>query len=172
MTQTLPSSTKENFNLAVLAKEAGIALVIQFAGVALTYLVQVFLARWMGRIVFSQPVLGIFGSEFMVASWQLKILVLGNLVSAWCGSVGYLMVMTGHQNKSVVVFVSATIINIVLNAIAIPLFGAVGAAMATAFTTALWNIWLSFLVVKHVGVSPLVFRGLFQWSSSKSEIGT
>ncbi|NEP31981.1 flippase [Moorena sp. SIO3B2] len=123
-------------------------------------------------MVFSQPVLGIFGSDFMAASWQLKILVLGNLVSAGCGSVGYLMVMTGHQKKSVKVFGCAAVLNIVLNAIAIPRFGAVGAAIATALTLVLWNIWLSFLVVKHVGVSPLVFRGLFEWGSSKSEIGT
>jgi O-antigen/teichoic acid export membrane protein len=120
-------------------------------------------------MIFSQPVLGLFGSEFIAASWQLKILVVGNLVSALCGSVGYLMVMTGHQNKSVVVFAYAAILNIVLNAIAIPLIGAIGAALATALTTALWNIWLSFLVVKYVGVSPLVFRGLFQRGSSKSQ---
>ena len=123
-------------------------------------------------IVFSQPVLGIFGSEFIAANWQLKILVLGQAIGAWCGSVGYLMVMTGHQNKSLPVFIYATVLNIVLNAIAIPLIGAVGAAIATAFCCALWNIWLSFLVVKSVGVSPLVFRGLFQWGGSKSEIGT
>lgn len=115
--------------------------------------------------VFSQPILGIFGSEFIAASGSLKILVFGNFVGALCGSVGYLMVMTGHQNKSVAVFVYAAIINIVLNAIAIPLVGAVGAAIATAFTKALWTIWLSFLVVKYVGVSPLVFRGLFQRGS-------
>ncbi|MEO1558839.1 MAG: oligosaccharide flippase family protein, partial [Cyanobacteria bacterium J06632_19] len=116
--------------------------------------------------LFSEPILGIFGSEFIAASWQLKILVLGNLVSALCGSVGYLMVMTGHQNKSVVVFVYAAVINIVLNAIAITLIGGVGAAIATAFTKALWNIWLVFLVVKYVGINPLVFKGLFQQGSS------
>ena len=122
--------------------------------------------------VFSQPILGLFGPGFMAASWQLKILVLGELVSALCGSVGYLMMMTGHQNKSVVVFVSAIGINIVLNGIAIPLVGAIGAAMATAFTTALWNIWLAILVVKYVGVNPLVFRGLLQWKSSHSRVET
>lgn len=123
-------------------------------------------------IAFSQPVLGIFGSEFVAANWQLKILVLGQVIGTWCGSVGYLMMMTGHQNKSLPVFIWAAVINIALNAIAIPLIGAVGAAIATAFCSALWNIWLSFLVVKYVGVSPLVFRGFFQRSSSKSEINT
>jgi len=123
-------------------------------------------------IAFSQPVLGIFGSEFIAANWQLKILVLGQAIGAWCGSVGYLMVMTGHQNKSLPVSIYATVLNILLNAIAIPLIGAVGAAIATAFCSALWNIWLSFLVVKYVGVSPLVFRGLVKRGSSTSEIET
>ncbi|GGA46170.1 oligosaccharide flippase family protein [Okeania sp. KiyG1] len=123
-------------------------------------------------ILFSQPVLGIFGSEFITANWQLKILVLGRAINSWCGPVSTLMIMTGNQNKSAMVFVYATAINIVLNAIAIPLIGAIGAAMVTTLTFAMWNILLSFLVVKYVGVSPLVFRGLFQRDSSKSEIGT
>ncbi len=123
-------------------------------------------------IVFSQPILGIFGSEFVAANWQLKILVLGQVIDAWCGSVGYLMLMTGHQNKSLPVFVYATVLNIVFNAIAIPLLGTVGAAIATAFCFTLWNIWMSFLVVKYVGINPFAFRGLFQWFSSKTEIGT
>lgn len=123
-------------------------------------------------ILFSQSVLGIFGSEFMAASSQLKILVFGNLGNAFCGSVGYLMMMTGYQNKSAVVFVYAAVINIVLNAILILLIGAVGAAIATAFCSALWNVWLSFLVMKYVGVSPFVFRGLFPQKASTSEIET
>ncbi|MBP0019427.1 MAG: polysaccharide biosynthesis C-terminal domain-containing protein [Cyanobacteria bacterium SBLK] len=113
-------------------------------------------------IGFSQPILGLFGSEFMPASWQLKILVSGNLFSALCGSVGYLIVMTGHQNKSAIVMVSAVIINVVLNAIAIPLIGGVGAAIATALTTALWSISLAILVIKYVGVNPMVYRKLWQ----------
>lgn len=117
-------------------------------------------------IGFSQPILGLFGSEFMPASWQLKILVLGYLFSALCGSVGYLMVMTGNQNKSAIVMVSAVIINIILNAIAIPLMGAVGAAIATALTTALWSICLAILVIKYVGVNPMFYRGLWQRETS------
>lgn len=113
-------------------------------------------------ISFSQPILGLFGSEFMPASWQLKILVLGYLFNTLCGSVGYLIVMTGHQNKSAIVMVSAVIVNIVLNAIAIPLIGAVGAAIATALTTALWSISLAVLVIKYVGVNPMIYRRLWQ----------
>lgn len=107
--------------------------------------------------VFARPILGMFGSEFMAASWDLRILILGQLVNCLCGSVGYLMVMTGHQKQSMKVFAWSAAINIVGNAIAIPLFGRVGAAIATSLTMIVWNIWLSVLVVKYIGIHTSIF---------------
>ncbi len=107
--------------------------------------------------VFARPILGIFGTEFMTASWDLRILILGQVVNCFCGSVGYLMAMTGHQNQSTKVFAWSAVMNIVGNAIAIPLFGRTGAAVTTSLTVMVWNIWLSFLVVKHVGIQASVF---------------
>lgn len=112
-------------------------------------------------LFFAPEVMGWFGPSFVGATWELKVLVLGQFVSSLCGSVGYLMAMTGHQNQSVVVFGTAAAVNIGLNAVGIPLIGAMGAAIATAFTMAVWNIWLSILVVKHVGVRPSVFYLMF-----------
>lgn len=116
-------------------------------------------------LTFASPVMGWFGPSFVAGTWSLKILILGQLVSALCGSVGYLMAMTGHQNKSVIVFGSAALINLTLNGFAIPIIGAVGAAMTTTFTMVIWNVWLSVLVVRYVGVSPSVFYQLFKGNS-------
>ncbi len=112
-------------------------------------------------IVFAQPALGIFGSEFIVADWELKILVLGQLVNVLSGPVYFLTAMTGHQNKSVVAFGWATLMHLVLNAIAIPVFGTIGAAMATTFTMVVLNIWLNILVIKNIEINPSIFSGLF-----------
>ncbi|MGD1911196.1 MAG: oligosaccharide flippase family protein [Rivularia sp. (in: cyanobacteria)] len=112
-------------------------------------------------LVFTQPVLSIFGSDFVAASGALKVLILGRLVSSFCSTVGCLMIMTGHQNKSLTVFAYSALINAVLNAIAIPRFGILGAAMTTTFTLVIWNIWLSKLVIKHIGVNPWFFSSLF-----------
>jgi O-antigen/teichoic acid export membrane protein len=112
-------------------------------------------------LVFTQPVLSLFGRDFIAGSWALKVLVLGKFVGALCGSVGNLMVMTGHQKKSLPVSAWCALINLVGNAIAIPKLGIVGAAISTSCTLVLWNIWLSILVVKHVGVRPWVFYNLF-----------
>ncbi|MEC4894913.1 MAG: flippase [Oscillatoria sp. PMC 1051.18] len=112
-------------------------------------------------LLLTKPILSLFGSDFLVASLPLKVLVLGQVVNAICGSVGSLTVMTGHQNKSVKIFGVSALINLVLNAIAIPRFGAVGAAMTTSFTMVVWNIWLSILVVREIGINPLIFYSFF-----------
>ncbi len=115
---------------------------------------------------FTQPILSLFGADFIAASTSLKILVLGQVVNSLCGSVGLLMVMTGYQNKAVVVMVCSALLNLVLNAIAIPRFGMVGAAMATSFTMILWNIWLCVLVIRNVGVNPTIFYRF--WSNTNN----
>lgn len=111
-------------------------------------------------LIFTQPVLSIFGPDFIAASWSLKILVLGQLVNALCGSIGCLIVMTGHQKQSFPIFGYSALINLVLNAITIPLLGIVGAAITTSFSMVVWNIWLSRLVVKKIGVNPSIFYSL------------
>lgn len=116
-------------------------------------------------MTFTQPILSLFGSGFIAADWSLKILVLGQLVNALCGSVGYLMIMTGHQNQSFRVIFFSALLNVVLNAILIPVFGIVGAAIATSFTMIVWNVWLSVLVVKYIGVRPSILYSLFERDS-------
>ena len=123
------------------------------------------IARWMfypalitamGLIAFAGPVLRLFGPEFVAAKGVLIILILGQLVNVGAGSVGYLLTMTGHQNQSAKVMSISAGVNVILNLIGIQLFGIVGAAMATAFSMALWNVWLYCLVVRYLGVQPSI----------------
>lgn len=113
-------------------------------------------------IVFAKPILGMFGPEFIEAHWALKILVLGQFINAFSGSVGNLLSMTGYQNQLMLVSSCTALINVVLNAIAIPLWGIVGAALTTAFTVSIWNIWLATIVIEKLEVNPTVFSSLFQ----------
>ncbi|MEL6437896.1 MAG: flippase [Cyanobacteria bacterium J06621_8] len=122
-------------------------------------------ARWMFYptlafalllIITGDRVLGLFGAEFVAARWSMTILILGQLVNVGAGSVGYLMQMTGHHRQSAFVLGCSAVINLILNAILIPRFGIFGAAIATASTMALWNIWLHQLVVKYLGVKPSI----------------
>ena len=121
-------------------------------------------------MTFSHNILGLFGTDFLGVDWELKILVLGRVLDAVCGSVGCLMIMTGHQNQSVVVFGIAAAINLILNAILIPLFGSVGAAIATTISLVMWNIVLSILVMKYIGVRSSIFYNLFPKSKVESTL--
>jgi O-antigen/teichoic acid export membrane protein len=123
------------------------------------------IARWMfypalaiaiALIVFAERVLQLFGTEFTKAKGVLIILILGQLVNVGAGSVGYLLVMTGHQVQSALVMGASALVNVVLNFIGIEWLGIVGAALATAFSMMLWNVWLHSLVVKRLGVHPSI----------------
>ncbi len=120
-------------------------------------------------VLFAPIVLNIFGSEFVGGSRSLQILAIAQLFNSFCSSVGFLMTMTGHQNQASVVYGMAALLNVILNAIAIPLFGIMGAAIATAISIVVWNVWLTLLVIKHVGINPLASASLFP---NKTEVET
>ncbi|MDJ0557437.1 MAG: flippase [Microcoleaceae cyanobacterium MO_207.B10] len=113
-------------------------------------------------IIFAEEILGFFGPEFRAAQWEMIILVIGNLVNAGTGSVGWLMIMTGHQNQCTLIFGFSAMINLVLNLILIPNFGTLGAAIATAITMIMWNILLHILVVKYLNVYPGIVYNLLR----------
>jgi O-antigen/teichoic acid export membrane protein len=108
-------------------------------------------------IIFAKPILGIFGPTFGEAHWALKILVIGQLVNALSGSVGNLLSMTGYQNQLMLVSSCVAILNLGLNAIFIPIWNIEGAAMTTAITLSIWNIWLAVIAIRHLKVNPTVF---------------
>jgi len=56
------------------------------------------------------------------------------------GSVGVIMQMTGHQKVYQNIVLIALILNIVLNFTLIPLYGILGAAIATVVSISSWNI--------------------------------
>jgi O-antigen/teichoic acid export membrane protein len=127
------------------------------------------IARWMfgptlllagGLILFSDPILNLFGVEFVVGKWAMIALVLGQLVNVGAGSVGYLLIMTGHQNQCARVMGICALVNVILNSIAIPTLGIFGAGLATGLSVALWNIWLCRLVVKYLNVNPSITAAL------------
>lgn len=117
---------------------------------AYTFLVVIML------LIAGQKLLILFGSEFVDGYSALLILLGGQLVNAFCGSVGVLMTMTGHQLEAAKVYITAAILNIFLNVLFIPPFGIEGAAAATALTTIFWNLVLLMRVRKKISVDPTI----------------
>lgn len=97
-------------------------------------------------------VLGLFGDEFVAAYWALMVVAAGQLVNACAGPVGYLMALTGHERVAARVYGITALINVPLNYLLIIETGLIGAAVATAVTMVIWNIWLGYEARKNVGV--------------------
>ncbi len=102
-------------------------------------------------------ILSFFGDYFLAGYMPLLILIVGQTVNAFCGSVGHILVMTGHQRIVAWVYGIFAFANVVLNYLLIPHYGLSGAAIATAVTTICWNLVLTVLVFKHFKMNPTIF---------------
>lgn len=114
-------------------------------------------------ILAGRPVLRIFGAEFEIAYVPLLILVAAQLVLCLTGSVGGLLTLTGHQNRATLILGGGAFLNIVLNLLLIPGYGARGAAVATAVSVITWNSVQLGVVLRTVGVNPSVLPFLRRW---------
>ncbi len=96
--------------------------------------------------------LSLFGMEFEEARGALYILITGQLFNVGFGSVGYLTDLTGDHHGGLFVRACTVVLNLLLNALLIPVYGIPGAAVATAVSMIAWNAWLYMRVVKRTGV--------------------
>lgn len=113
-------------------------------------------------ILFSRPLLGISGGSFL-AAWPLLIaLAVGNMVNAGTGSVGYMLLMTGHQKFSFVNSLVAVVVNVILGIILTPMYGAMGTAIATGLALAAVNFMRLLQVRILLKIHP------YRWDTLKS----
>jgi O-antigen/teichoic acid export membrane protein len=118
----------------------------------LTLLISIFL------IFAGKFLLSLSGQAFTVAYTPMLILLAGQAVNALSGSVGFIMTMTGHQNQAAMIIAGGAVLNIILNLILIPPLGMIGSAIATAITTALWNIIMLTYVIRKLKLNPTVIQ--------------
>jgi len=95
----------------------------------------------------------VFGKEFITAYISLLILLIGQLVNSAAGSVRVLLNMSGYEKDTAVGMVLAASVNIILNFLLIPKWGANGAAIATTVSMIIWNIILWWFVYKRLGIN-------------------
>lgn len=100
-------------------------------------------------IAFPEFLLSFFGSEFLIGKSALYVLIIGQIVNAFSGSVGVIMQMTGKEKLFQNILILALLINIVLNFLLIPIYGIIGAAIASSVSLVLWNLISVFYIYKH-----------------------
>jgi O-antigen/teichoic acid export membrane protein len=106
----------------------------------------------LGLIVFGHWFLLLFGQDFMKGETALTILSIGQIINVATGSVGLLLVMTGHERDVAISVGISALLNIIMNAFLIPKWGIEGAAIATTTSMVVWNILLAILVYKRLGI--------------------
>ncbi|MFQ5890494.1 MAG: flippase [Gemmatimonadota bacterium] len=113
-----------------------------------------------GLIVFSSPVMRVFGAEFVLGSNALMVLAAAQCVNAIAGSTGPLLNMTGHQSAFRNIVCCAAVLNVILNLALIPHYGIAGAALGTAISVVLLNV-ASSIVIRRIFGFWLVFVPFF-----------
>ena len=91
-------------------------------------------------IIFRNTILSIFGEEFLLMSFALVILCIGQLFNAFCGPVGIILQMTGNQKTFQNILFIAILLNLSLNLSLVETYGINGVAFATAISLSFWNI--------------------------------
>lgn len=91
-------------------------------------------------ILFSDSLMRIFGSNFVVGSAALAVLAIGQLLSASMGASGLMILMSGHSRMELFNVIVTLAVNITLCYLLIPHFGIIGAAIAHMSGLALVNL--------------------------------
>jgi len=90
-------------------------------------------------IVYSKPLMRLFGPAFE-AGWVVLILgTLGQVINAGVGSVGYLLMMSGNQRRLIRVQTIMAVFMVATTIALVRPFGMTGVAVAAALTNALTN---------------------------------
>lgn len=99
-----------------------------------------------------------FGVEYSAISyWPVVIIAIGQLANVFFGSVGNLLSMSGYEKYTLTGQSIAVLSNIVLCALLIPQFGAVGAAVAVTLSIFIWNVVLACFVFKKLNIRSSAF---------------
>lgn len=109
-------------------------------------------------ILFSRPFMNFFDADLYNGHLALLILCAGQIVNVLCGSVGMILLMTGHQRYSILSIVVAVLLNVILNILFIPLYGLTGTAIATAASMAAWNFIMYIYVLRETRINTFVWH--------------
>jgi O-antigen/teichoic acid export membrane protein len=117
--------------------------------------------------VLAEPVLALFGRDFVAGVPTLRILLIGQVIAAAAGSQLHLMIMTGRERSAAVLLVSSVAANAVVGAALVSPFGPTGAAVAATAALIGWNAAMGLSIRRHLRLFPGV---LAAWSNNARHI--
>lgn len=111
-------------------------------------------------LFFPEWVLSLFGPNYREGAWILRILAVGQFINVITGSVGYVLMMSGHETAMRNIFLVCALVALGLNSVLVPQWGITGAAIAAAITLTLQNGLAAFGVWRKLRIITLPG---FQW---------
>lgn len=132
-------------------KKGDVSAIEKLARVSASILLLAVIFPTMLLILFGDWVMLFFGNEFSEGAKVLKVLAVGQFVNVVCGSVAYLLIMTGKEKELRNIYIVTAVINIFLSILLLKIWGVIGVAYATAFSVILWNACAAYVVKKHLG---------------------
>jgi O-antigen/teichoic acid export membrane protein len=110
--------------------------------------------------VMAEPLLTWFGPGLEDGVTALRILLLGQMLTAGAGSQLYIMTMTGHERSAAALLVVVAVANAIASAILVSLFGLTGAAVATSASLIIWNTAMAVFLWRRLKLLPGVLAML------------
>lgn len=104
--------------------------------------------------IFSDTILGVFGEEFIEAKTLLLILIAGQTINCFLGSVSVLLVMIGHQRQLGVIIVLSTCFILFGYYFIVPEFGIIGAGIVSSIGYVLFNLFCVIYTYKRLKILP------------------
>jgi O-antigen/teichoic acid export membrane protein len=113
----------------------------------------------LGLMVLGRWFLYLYGPQFSDARLTLAILSAAQLFDVAIGSVGILLIMTGHERDAAISIAIGAAANIALTFVLVPRWGSEGAAVAYAMGMILWNVLAAIALHRSVGIDSTAFWG-------------
>lgn len=112
------------------------------------------LALFIFMVLLPEDVMAVFGEEF-VAGWPVLILIAGaQFFNSSVGPTNRILAMTGHQRFFMLAILSSAVVSLAGSVALVPLYGAIGAGVATATGIMLFNVVSVLFVRRLLGVWP------------------
>jgi O-antigen/teichoic acid export membrane protein len=102
--------------------------------------------------MFPSQILCFFGEDYRSGSSALVIVTIGQFINVATGSVGCILMMTGHEKLMQYNVILSLVVNVGLNIFLIPKYGLTGAAISSSLSLILMNLVSAALVHKKLSI--------------------
>lgn len=107
-------------------------------------------------IVSAQWILSLFGASYVSEIWILLVLVAGALTTTLAGPAPDMLLHTGHDNRYLRLLLAGLALRCILFLVLLPLFGTMGAAIASTIEAMFLAVLLVHSCRRLVGIDPSI----------------